>query len=101
MTKYLTVMMPIMMIITMGCTVRHTKDITETLQPAKLYKSDEVKPANLKARSKCPVTTTISIVNVETRDEDYAFFNAMGLKRTVNPKELTRAIVEYLKDGLC
>jgi hypothetical protein len=97
--KHLIVMMPFMMIILMGCTVRHTKDITENLQPAELYKSYEVKPANLKARSKCPVPPTISIVNVETRDVDYVFLNAPAVKRAVNPRELTTAIVEYLKYG--
>jgi hypothetical protein len=99
MKKVLPVIVVIMMIGLTGCTIRNTRDITERLQPTELYVSYEIKPANLKARSKCPSPPTVNIVTVETREDDYVFFNPPGLERTVNPKELTSAIVEYLNDG--
>jgi hypothetical protein len=87
------------MITFMGCTFHHTKDIIEKLQPTELYESYEVTPADLKARSKCPLSPTINIVNMEMRDKDYSIFNPPTGKSTINPRELTIGFVEYLKYG--
>ena len=84
------------MITLMGCSMHWTKGINEELKPAELYVSYGVKPANLKALSRCPLPPTINIVNVETREENYFFFSGYD---SINPKELTSVIVEYLKYG--
>lgn len=95
-----TVVAGVMLIILLGCTVRETRGITAQLQPDDLYVSYGVTPANLKALSKCPFPPSINIVNKEAREEDYVFWknNAGGIF-TLNPRELTAAIVEYLKYG--
>jgi hypothetical protein len=98
-SKALTVIVAIMMIALTGCTFHHTKDITEKLQPAELYELYEITPANLKARSKCPLPPAINIINVETREDDYVFWNLPTATHSINPKELTVGIVEYLKYG--
>lgn len=83
-----------------GCTLHQTKGITERLQAGDLYELYGVKPLNLKARSKCPLPPAINIINVEKREEEIVIFHGGGLlPRTVNPKELTTAVVEYLKHG--
>jgi hypothetical protein len=90
-----------------GCTYHQTsltKDITEQLQPAKLYESYGEQPADLKALSKCPLPPTINIVNIETR-EDYVVSDmpqpnpGISLQPNISPKELTKTTVEYLKYG--
>jgi len=100
MQKVISFVVAAIIIVLTGCTFHITKDITERLQPAELYELYEVKPANLKIRSKCPLPPTINIVNMETRVEDYDFSAPHTAGNvTLNPKELTSAIVEYLKYG--
>ena len=100
MRKYLTVVLAIMMIALVGCTLHNTKDITKRLQAGDLYELYGVRPLNLKARSKCSLPPAINIINVEKREEEIVIFHGGGLlPRTVNPKELTTAVVEYLKYG--
>jgi hypothetical protein len=102
MRKALPVIVAILLITLTGCGTYHdTKKITERLKPAELYESYRVRPAKLKARSKCPLPRTINIINAETREDEYVIWTLhSGLtKSTVNPKELTSAILEYLKYG--
>jgi hypothetical protein len=77
-----------------------TKEIPDRLRPSELYESYGIRSVDLKALSKCPLPPTINIVNVETREADFVFFNPYReAKETVNPKELMDGIVEYLKYG--
>lgn len=100
MRKYLTVVLAIMMIALVGCTLHQTKAISDRLQVGDLYDLSEVRPLNLKARSKCPLPPAINIINVEKREEEIVIFHGGGLlPRIVNPKELTTAVVEYLQYG--
>ena len=99
MRKDLMVILTIIMITFMGCTFHNTKYITEKLQPTELYKSYNVKPANLKAQSKCISPPTIKILNMETREDDHTVFEVPGQTSTINPKELTESVVAYLKYG--
>jgi len=87
-----------MIISLMGCGVYNlTNNIIQTLQPAELYESFQVKPINLKEQSKCPISPTVNIVNAETKEE-YVIAERPQ-KTIINPKELTKGIVEYLKYG--
>ena len=82
-----------------GCTFNNTKGITERMQPADLYKGYGVKPLNLKLKSNCKTPPTVNIVNIETRDDDHIIYDPLIAKHAINPKELTSAIIEYLKYG--
>lgn len=76
------------------------KEIPDRLRPSELYESYGIRSVDLKALSKCPLPPTINIVNVETRESDFVFFNPhREAKETVIPKELMDGIVEYLKYG--
>lgn len=100
--KYLLMLLgfALMMIALVGCTLHNTKDITKRLQAGDLYELYGVRPLNLKARSKCSLPPAINIINVEKREDEIIIFHGFGLlPRTVNPKELTTAVVEYLKYG--
>ncbi len=84
----------------LGCTLHQTKGISDRLQVGDLYELYGVRPLNLKARSNCPLPSAINIINMEKREEEIVIFHGGGLfPRTVNPKELTTAFVEYLKYG--
>jgi hypothetical protein len=88
------------MIALMGCSMHYTKAIVEKLQPAELYESFDVKPINLKARSKCPSPPSVKIVNAETREDGIDMRpDSFSVSFPLNPKELTIGIVDYLKYG--
>jgi hypothetical protein len=87
-----------------SCAMNHTKDVAEKLQPEDLYAVYNTKPVNLKAQSKCPLTPSINVVNVETQDGDYTIiYPILGpriINHIINPKELMNGVVDYLKDAL-
>lgn len=100
MSKGCAFILAVMVIIVLfGCTFKNTKGITERMQPADLYEGYGVKPLNLKLKSNCKAPPTANIVNIETREDDHIFYDPLISKHAINPKELTSAIVEYLKYG--
>jgi hypothetical protein len=90
----------VMAFILTGCSMHYTKDIVEKLQPAELYESFDVKPINLKARSKCSSPPSVKIVNSETREDGIDMRpDSFSVSLPLNPKEITIGIVDYLKYG--
>ncbi len=100
MRKVLTIIVAITMTAVLGCTLHQTQEISDRLQVGDLYEVYGVKPLNLRARSKCPSPPAINIINMEKGEENYIYFHGGGIAPcSVNPKELTNAIVKYLQYG--
>lgn len=82
-----------------GCTMHVTKDISNKLDPDGLYKTFNVEPRDLSARSKCSAPPTVKIVNAETRTEDFEALQNPPVSGFINPKEMVDRVCLYLKDG--
>lgn len=82
-----------------GCTLHLTKQFSDQLDPDALYKSFNVTPEDLSARSKCSGPPTVKIVNMENRTEDFVALENPPAKGVINPKELMDRICLYLKNG--
>jgi len=82
-----------------GCTVHVTKHISKELNQDKLYKSFNVNPEDLSARSKCNAPPTVKIVNIENRVEDYETLQNPPSTGVINPKEMMDSVCLYLKNG--
>jgi hypothetical protein len=76
-----------------------TNDIADKLEPTVLYEAYRTKSINLEARSKCTLPLSVNIINMETRDESYLVHNRGPSSWYINPKDLTRHIVNYMKDA--
>ena len=82
-----------------GCATTATKDISEKLDKAKIYRVYNVSATNLASRSKCETLPTVKIINDETRTDEYEVLENPPFYGVVNPKELMDSVVLYLKDG--
>lgn len=82
-----------------GCAIHATKDIVDELQTDKLYSSFDVKPINLKARSKCASPPSLKILNVSANEEIDMRPDEFGLHLLANRKELADGLIDYLKQG--
>lgn len=82
-----------------SCAFHLTKDVADELQPVDLYRLYNTSRTNMGARSKCPLPPSVNVVNAETRDENYIMWDRGLTKWYINPKELTKHIVNYMKDA--
>lgn len=99
MRKVLVFVLSFILMTLTGCTVHVTNHIRDQLQPTELYDSYGIKSINLQARSKCALPPTVSIINAETRVEDYVVYTPLWVEWVVNPRELMNGVVDYLKYG--
>jgi hypothetical protein len=82
-----------------GCTIHSTKEISDRLTPGDLYKTFNTKPTNLSVNSKCSTPSTIKIVNIENRTEDFETLQNPPVYGAINPKEMMDSITLYLING--
>ena len=82
-----------------GCTMNHTKRISDKLDIDELYEHKKVYPMKLSLTSKCQMPPAIKIVNAESRAEDYAVREAGISTVVINPKEMMDAVSLYLQNG--
>jgi hypothetical protein len=82
-----------------SCSMQLTKIVTDKLQPAELYAAFDTKPTDLKARSQCRLSPSVSIINAEKRNDDYLVGYLQFFNHYINPKEYMNGVTDYLKIG--
>jgi hypothetical protein len=82
-----------------SCAHDQTKSVARKLDPSDLYPIYKTNVIDLKSRSKCPSPPSVKLVNTETRNEDLLMVADAGHTHTINPKELTNHIVDYISDA--
>ncbi len=82
-----------------SCTINGTQLITKQLQPTELIKIYNTNPPNLAARSRCPSSPSIRIVNAEINDQDYTVYTWWPTEAYITPKNLVDDIIIYMSDA--
>jgi hypothetical protein len=82
-----------------GCTLHITQDVAKRLDVSEMNRTFEVTPADLGARSKCQDRPSVSIVNLESRTDDFNAMQNPPFRGVINPKEMMDAVTSYLGDS--
>lgn len=82
-----------------SCTINGTQVIAKQLRPTELIETHNTNPPNLAARSKCPSSQSIRIVNAETNDQDYLVYTWWPTEVYITPKKLVDDIIIYMSDA--
>ncbi len=82
-----------------SCSANGTQVLAKQLRPTELIKTFNTNPPNLAARSKCPSSPSIKIVNAEINDQNHTYYTWWPNEVYITPNKLMDDIVIYMSDA--